>query len=417
MRRQPSRKKRRDEDKDKAEKGDVGDVEVVIKKVRTNMSRKGKAPPPKEDIEESSSGSLLSKAEIKKRIDDLVQCNDEEKLEVYFMDLQEDSRVFIATLIAQARKSILQQKEERIRLEIMMEYERAIIASFEKKNKMLKNKRNQQRFYLVGVDEVGVGPLAGPIVSCAVAFEYSMLQSNLIDFVGINDSKKLSAIKRQRLEKVIKLQCTSYNFGIVHAKEVDEINPLQGSFVAMKRAIELLKLPQDSQMTILVDHHIIPNLQDPRMMNQISITKGDSKSIVIAAASILAKVHRDRYMSQLHEQYPLFGFDRNAGYGTKEHLIQLRKGNICPEHRLTYEPVRLAHKKSVGLPPDASVKKTRAKGKTPVKEQTVPLERMIKGEASTTSTFESSVALQPSSILNLAWWTSWLPSFAQSSTS
>lgn len=420
MRRKSARRKRSILEPDQEEELESANV---VKKTRTTTTTtipvKVKAEDEDEELEGLSNGSLISKVDIKKKVDEFIQNNDEKGLREYFKELEGDPRVSIATLIFKTKTLLERQKAEQERLEIMMEYERSIIDSFKKQDNKAKEKNTKNKYYLIGVDEVGVGPLAGPIVSCAVAFEYSILENNLNKFIGIDDSKKLTLLKRENLEKVIKQFLSFYSFGIVSAKQVDEINPLQGSFLAMKKAVESLNLPKQSLVTLLVDHHTIPNLQDTTI-NQVSITKGDSKSIVIAAASILAKVYRDRYMSRLHQQYPNFAFDKNAGYGTKEHLIQLQKGNLCPEHRLSYEPVRLAHRKSIGLPPDASPKKTKSRSNSPRKSQIEPLKKTKIGGAATPPTISDSSAAPPppppSNMFSLGWWMSWMPSFAPSQT-
>jgi ribonuclease HII len=271
--------------------------------------------------------------------------------------------------IAENSRDLIEEK----RLKAMMRYEETALAQEQARLQSIPNneltkaeiqEHLQNSFYVVGVDEVGVGPLAGPIVSCAVAFQFPIADDKLELLAGVNDSKKLNAAKRKQLAEVIKSECFTLSLGIVTSIEVDELNPLQGSIEAMRRAVQSLSLSKSSTFHLLVDHHHIPHLDEQMCTSQTSITKGDAKSIAIASASIVAKVYRDDYMAKLHQTYPDFGFDQNAGYGTARHMEQLRKGVTCPEHRASFEPVRLAHRKALGLPPDAPPKKTKIKTKT-----------------------------------------------------
>lgn len=365
--------------------------------------------------ETATVGPSLSIQEIKRKVQDLVGRNDGVELERYLLKLESDPRVGVIALAASVRESLLRQTYEAQRLESMMEYERqAYLGHVEEEEKLRLSSLRQvgkgkragrevsREHYLIGVDEVGVGPLAGPIVSCAVAFKYTALVDLLSQLVGIDDSKKLSVAKRESIAEVVKQDCVGFNYGIVTAKEVDAFNPLQGSLIAMKRAIEGLSISTlpSASIDILVDHHTIPDIQG---MRQLSITKGDAKSVVIAAASILAKVYRDEYMTRLHEEYPQFCFDKNAGYGTKDHLDQLRKGVLCPEHRLSYGPVRQAHRRLMGLPPDVSPeKKTRAKSRSVSPSKGTDIRKMptIGGvNAATGPTVASS------SLFSMTWWT------------
>jgi ribonuclease HII len=381
---------------------------------------------------ENNDTPFVSIKEIKRRLEDLssLQDGDEEGLKRYILQLENDPRAGVIALLANVRDSRYRQEVEEERLKTMMEYETEAFSRYMKRQESIdatgkamkrKGKRKtsieKNQHYLIGVDEVGVGPLAGPIVSCAVAFKYTTLLRILPLLKGIDDSKKLSAIKRESLAEVIRQYCIDHQFGIVTSTEVDELNPLQGSLIAMKRAVLALKIPSSSKenhpsIDVFVDHHTIPELNSD-VYRQTSITKGDSKSVVVAAASILAKVYRDEYMDRLHQEYPQFAFDRNAGYGTKDHLIQLRKGLLCPEHRLSYEPVRQAKRISMGLPPDASPKKkTRANSRSvsPTKVVRTRSKPSI-GSVSTAEVIEtgSPAAMNPG-IFSLSWWTSLLSS-------
>ena len=178
---------------------------------------------------------------------------------------------------------------------------------------------------VAGVDEVGRGPLAGPVVAAAVIIDIN----NIPD--GINDSKKLSKINRLKISDEIK-KYSIYSIAEASVKEIDEINILQASLLAMKRAIEgLAKKP----MTILVDGKFKPKTNFPTH----SIIKGDTQSLSIAASSIIAKVYRDNLMRDYSKKYPEYLWEKNAGYGTKEHLLAIKKCGITPIHRKSFKPI------------------------------------------------------------------------------
>lgn len=184
---------------------------------------------------------------------------------------------------------------------------------------------------IAGTDEAGRGPLAGPVVAAAViipeAFPEKLAKA-------INDSKQISEKKREQLFPHI-LECCVHGIAECSAQEIDKINILQASLLAMKRAV--LQLSTQPSF-ILVDGNKSPNI--PNMKN-IPIVKGDSKSLSIAAASILAKVTRDRLMKQLHDAHPHYGWAHNAGYPTAEHLAALQTHGITPHHRQSFGPVRI----------------------------------------------------------------------------
>ncbi|MBR4632457.1 MAG: ribonuclease HII [Elusimicrobia bacterium] len=181
--------------------------------------------------------------------------------------------------------------------------------------------------FVSGVDEAGRGPLAGPVVAAAVILPKDIF----ID--GVNDSKKLTEKKRNVLFEEIKQKAFSYGIGIIDAKTIDEINILQATFLAMKKALDQLSVKPD---LILVDgNHTIPNLQN----KQQAIVSGDAKSACIACASILAKVTRDNMMYEYAKQYPQYNFEKHKGYGTKAHLEAIQKYGPCPIHRMTFAPL------------------------------------------------------------------------------
>ena len=178
---------------------------------------------------------------------------------------------------------------------------------------------------IAGIDEVGRGPLAGPVIAAAVILD----RKNIPE--GINDSKKIPKAKRILLAEKIK-ENSIYAYGVASEIEIDEINILQASLLAMKRASDRLSVVPK---TTLIDGNFKPDIKN----NTISIIKGDSKSVSIAAASILAKVYRDEIMLKYSKQFPEYGFQTNSGYGTKEHLSALKNYGITPIHRKSFKPV------------------------------------------------------------------------------
>lgn len=177
---------------------------------------------------------------------------------------------------------------------------------------------------IAGVDEAGRGPLAGPVVAAAAILNVDD------DFIYLNDSKKVTPKRRDILYGDI-MNRTIYGIGIVSAEEIDEMNILQATYKAMRMAIDKLsKRPE----VLLNDAVIIPGIDES--IHQEKIIKGDAKSVSIAAASILAKVTRDRYMEELGEKYPEYGFEKHKGYGTKAHIEAIKKYGITSEHRKTF---------------------------------------------------------------------------------
>jgi len=183
---------------------------------------------------------------------------------------------------------------------------------------------------VVGVDEVGRGPLAGPVVAAAVSFKNTI---NDAWWEQITDSKKLTLKKRDYLYEQI-LQNSSYSFGIASVEEIEKLNILQASLLAMHRAIDdLLKQSSESNAFVLIDgRNIIPNLT----VKQESIVRGDSLVHSIAAASVIAKVYRDNLMQQFAEQFPNYGLEKHKGYGTKFHIEAIRKHGLSIIHRPSF---------------------------------------------------------------------------------
>jgi ribonuclease HII len=176
---------------------------------------------------------------------------------------------------------------------------------------------------VAGIDEAGRGPLAGPVVAASVILPKGVF----ID--GLNDSKKLSPKKRDELFEVIKGKALSYSVGIVDEKYIDETNILVATKKAMLIAVQALEIKPE---LLLIDAVKLDSVD----INQISIIKGDALSISIAAASIIAKVTRDRLIVEMDEKYPLYGFVKHKGYGTKDHISAIKKYGICPIHRVSF---------------------------------------------------------------------------------
>ncbi len=176
---------------------------------------------------------------------------------------------------------------------------------------------------ICGIDEAGRGPLAGPVYAAAVILPVGL------EIPGLNDSKKLTEKKREELFDIITEKAVACSIASATAKEIDEINILQATFLAMKRAQEGLNIPADYA---LIDGNRMP----PLAIDGETIIKGDAKSPSIAAASILAKVSRDRYMYELDKQFPQYCFAKHKGYGTKLHYECIEKYGISEHHRLTF---------------------------------------------------------------------------------
>jgi ribonuclease HII len=193
----------------------------------------------------------------------------------------------------------------------------------------------KQSKYLCGIDEAGLGPLAGPVVAAAVVLPADC------SLPGVNDCKLLTPKQRTVLYDRILGKCLTCGIGIINSRRVDEVNVRNAGFEAMTKAFRRLTLEPDYT---IVDGWRIPNLD----ISQEGIIRGDRKSMTIAAASIIAKVTRDRIMDRLHLRYPGYGFDRNKGYGTPEHLAALARHGVTPIHRRSFEPVRLAMTNSSG---------------------------------------------------------------------
>lgn len=207
---------------------------------------------------------------------------------------------------------------------------------------------------VVGIDEVGRGPLAGPVVACAAVLKSPDA------LLTLNDSKKLSRPKREAMFDAVKDACACYAIASASVEEIDEINILEADFLAMRRALQALGFPglnetapeipievKGSFASLTTNHQPLTtliavdgNLKIDKMPQdiQMPIVKGDGRIASISAASILAKVFRDRYMDKLEELYPGYGFDKHAGYGTKAHLDAIRRQGFTPAHRKSFHP-------------------------------------------------------------------------------
>jgi len=183
--------------------------------------------------------------------------------------------------------------------------------------------------YVAGVDEVGRGPLAGPVVTAAVILD----SRHVID--GLSDSKRLTEKKRQQLDLLIRQHALSFSIGQADVHEIDQLNILQATMLAMQRAVAGLTIRPDK---VLVDGNRVPALP----CKAEAIVGGDGLVAEISAASIIAKVYRDRMMKDLHHHYPQYGFDSNKGYPTRMHREALQKYGVSPIHRRSFAPVKLA---------------------------------------------------------------------------
>ncbi len=177
-----------------------------------------------------------------------------------------------------------------------------------------------------GVDEAGRGPLAGPVVAAAVILD------DLNPIRGLNDSKQLTAKRREALFDEIRARALCFAIAEASVQEIDELNILQATMLAMRRSVLALRLPPK---LVLVDGNRLPTLT----IRAEAIVKGDALVPAISAASILAKVHRDRLCTEMHMRYPVYGFDQHKGYGTAQHLAALQAHGPSACHRMTFAPV------------------------------------------------------------------------------
>ena len=230
-----------------------------------------------------------------------------EKLPEYMDLYQDDSRKGVQDFLKTQENRMKKYEAELVRIEEL--------CSFEKKY--------SDYSYICGVDEVGRGPLAGPVVAGAVILPKDCR------ILYINDSKKLSAKKREELSAEIQEKALAVGIGLSTQDRIDEINILQATYEAMRKAIASLSVEPS---LLLNDAVTIPAVDIP----QVAIVKGDARSISIGAASIVAKVYRDRMMEEYDKMYPGYGFASNKGYGSKEHIEALHRMGPCPLHRRSF---------------------------------------------------------------------------------
>lgn len=200
--------------------------------------------------------------------------------------------------------------------------------------------KSYKNLIVVGIDEAGRGPLAGPVVVACIFLSQEFLNDKICD--KINDSKKLSSKKRREVFLYLK-DHIKFGVGIVEESVIDEINILQATKLAMLRAYEdFCQKSKVFPQVVLVDGNFKPFAAQDKISEIVPIVKGDQKSLSIAAASIIAKETRDEIMLQLHQKYPQFGWDKNAGYPTKFHVDKILEFGVCEFHRKTFGPVAKA---------------------------------------------------------------------------
>ncbi|GAA0331686.1 ribonuclease HII [Bacillus carboniphilus] len=246
-------------------------------------------------------------SQIKEILDNITDTEDPQ-----LKEFETDTRKGVQTLLSQWNKRLEKEKEERERYLALMHFERLY--------------KSKGYSFIAGIDEVGRGPIAGPVVAAAVILEENTY------FSGLNDSKQITEKKREELFDQIHENSIAVGIGMVHSHEIDEINIYQATKKAMLEAINQLEPVPDF---LLID--AMP-LETP--FPSESIIKGDAKSVSIAAASVIAKVTRDRYMADLEKAHPGYGFDKHKGYGTKEHLDAIQKLGVIKEHRRSFAPIK-----------------------------------------------------------------------------
>ncbi len=197
---------------------------------------------------------------------------------------------------------------------------------------------------IAGVDEVGVGPLAGPVVAAAVVLPLR------VELAGLDDSKRVAPARRVLLDRAIREVALGIGIGEVSVDEIDQVGIYRAALEAMRRAVASLDRVHGVGH-LLVDARTVPGIDVP----QTSIIKGDQKDASIAAASIVAKVHRDASMARLGQRYPAYGFERHMGYGTADHVAALERHGPCPIHRRSFAPVALAERRFATRPGSAFV--------------------------------------------------------------
>ncbi|MGT2665906.1 ribonuclease HII [Streptococcus rifensis] len=230
-----------------------------------------------------------------------------------WVQYETDPRSGVQLAIRQRRKAITADLAEEARLEKMLRYERAFY--------------QEGVEFLAGIDEVGRGPLAGPVVAAAV-----ILPKNC-KIKGLNDSKKIPKTKHEAIYQVVVDQALAIGIGVMDNQIIDQVNIYEATKLAMEAALEQLSVQPEA---LLIDAMTLERVNLP----QQAIVKGDGNSLSIAAASIVAKVTRDKMMATYDQQYPGYGFAQNAGYGTASHLEGLKNQGVTPIHRTSFEPIK-----------------------------------------------------------------------------
>ena len=249
-----------------------------------------------------------------REIDLLLSRTPYEELHAVCMAYKDDARTSVKNLVRKYEKKLEDYRNELKRLDQMMIYER----------------KYADLGLIAGIDEAGRGPLAGPVVAAAVILPKDH------PILYVNDSKQLSEKKREALYDVIMKEAVSVGVGMASEKVIDEINILQATYRAMREAVSKLTPYPD---VTLNDAVTIPELS----LHQVPIIKGDAKSASIAAASIIAKVTRDRIMKEYDKLYPEYGFSSHKGYGSQQHMEALKQYGPCPIHRMTFIEGILSH--------------------------------------------------------------------------
>jgi ribonuclease HII len=249
----------------------------------------------------------LTIAEIERQLERIV-----EETDPFLLDIRQDERKGVQQLVHRWNKKFAENHRLKEKFVEMTVYEHKW--------------RNKGYELIAGVDEVGRGPLAGPVVAAAVILPKDFF------LAGIDDSKKLTEKKRLEYDTIIRKEAIAFSIAMIHAQEIDEINIYEATKKAMKAAISTLDPKPD---LLLID---AMKLETP--FTSESIIKGDAKSISIAAASIVAKVARDSLMKEISQAYPIYGFQHNMGYGTKEHIQAIQQHGITSYHRKSFAPVK-----------------------------------------------------------------------------
>ncbi|MBQ6538136.1 MAG: ribonuclease HII [Eubacterium sp.] len=257
---------------------------------------------------------MLSIKEIKAIFDETPVA----RLEAKINEFINDERSGVIKIVESAKKRIIKHENEIKRLDEMLFFEK---------------KYRPDCKLICGIDEAGRGPFAGPVVAGAVILPVDIIEKlddpDGMHIEGLNDSKKVNPKRREELYDEIIEKAVAYGVGISSPARIDEINILQATYEAMKRAIEDLGTVPDM---LLNDAVTIPEVH----IRQVGIVKGDARSLSIAAASIIAKVTRDRMMIDYAEVYPEYGFEKNKGYGSAEHIKALKEHGPCPIHRQSF---------------------------------------------------------------------------------